>query len=99
MDIAPRVGLDPVLQGKDIPSFKMFRARLPNAIFNQIVRDLQKFSLQYGPMGNHENEEARARYISGVGTPLKALLLHRKLTSNISLVFQRNCSPIFWSFV
>ena len=67
-DIAPKVDLDPILEGDDITLFDMFRARLPNAIFHQIVKDLRVFSAQYGPMGKHKNEEARARYISGVGS-------------------------------
>ena len=69
MDIAPIVGLDPNVKGDDIPSFDMFRARLPNAIFHKIVEDLQVFSAQYGPMDRHENEEARARYLSAVCSP------------------------------
>ena len=69
VDIAPLVGLDPIHQGLDIPSFKMFRARLPNDVFHHIVRDLQVFSAQYGPVGQHPNEEARSRFLSAVSTP------------------------------
>jgi hypothetical protein len=68
VDIAPKIGLDPILRGDDIPPFEMFRARLPNATFHQIVRDLRVFAAQYGPMGKHENEEARARYLAGVNS-------------------------------
>ena len=32
----------------------------------KIIEDLDMFSVQYGPMDDHENEEARARYLSGV---------------------------------
>jgi hypothetical protein len=101
MDIAPRVGLDPVRDGSDIPPFDMHYARLPNVIFNQIVRDLQVYAAQYGPMRKHKNEEARSRFLSAVNTPssLKAPILHRKLITNIRLVFQSNCGPLFWSFV
>jgi hypothetical protein len=67
VDIAPIVGLDPSLEGSDIPSFDMFRARLPNAIFHQIVGDLQTFSAQYGPMSQRKNEP-RARFLSAVST-------------------------------
>jgi len=68
VDIAPLVGLEPALEGDDIPTFDMFRARLPNHIFNQIIKDLQVFTAQYGPLGKHKNEEARARYMSGVSS-------------------------------
>ena len=101
VDVAPMVGLDPNVKGDDIPSFNMFRARLPNTIFHKIVDDLQVFSAQYGPMDKHENEEARACYLSAVCSPapLKSPLLYRKFTANIYVVFQPNCGPIFWSFV
>ncbi|OCK97655.1 uncharacterized protein K441DRAFT_675041 [Cenococcum geophilum 1.58] len=73
VDIAPMVGLNPAVKGDDIPVFNMFRARLPNAIFRKIVEDLQAFSAQYGPMDKHENEEARARYLSGYFNKIVAL--------------------------
>jgi len=59
------VGLVPSLKGKDIPGFEMFGARLPNSVFSGILVDLQRFSLQYGLMDEHDNEEARARFLSG----------------------------------
>jgi len=68
-DIAPLVGLDPTIEGQDIPTFEMFHARLPSRIFPLIVDDLQMFETQYGPMNKHRNEEARSRYLSGVGSP------------------------------
>lgn len=73
VDIAPMVGLDPNVEGHDIPSFDMFRARLPNAIFHKIVEDLHVFSAQYGPMDRHQNEEARARYLSAYFNRIVAL--------------------------
>jgi len=89
------VGLNPAVKGDDIPVFNMFRARLPNAIFRKIVEDLQAFSAQYGPMDKHENEEARARYLSGVCSPSS----FKSPTANIYVVFQQNCGSVFWSFV
>jgi hypothetical protein len=65
-DIAPRVGLDPVLEGRDIPNFQMSCALLPDAIFKLIVEDIMKMSKQYGTMDKHQNEEARARYLASV---------------------------------
>ena len=70
VDIAPFVGLDPERRGHDIPTFEMFRARLPNETFRQIINDLQVLELQYGPRNEHENEEARSRFLAGVGSPL-----------------------------
>jgi len=69
VDIAPRVGLVPALEGTDIPTFEMFHARLPNRIIPQIVSDLKMAETQYRRMSMHKNEEARSRYISGVGSP------------------------------
>lgn len=65
-DIASRVGLDPVLKGRDIPNFPMSCALLPDKIFNLIVGDVMKLSKQYGTMDRHQNEEARARYLASV---------------------------------
>ena len=42
----------------------MFRARLPNSVFSKILEDVEMFSLQYGPLSRHDNEEARARFLS-----------------------------------
>jgi len=69
VDIAPRIGLEPEVYGNDIPTFEMFHARLPSAAFPIIIRDLQRYEAQYGPMSMHLNEEARSRYISAVGNP------------------------------
>jgi len=89
------VGLNPAVKGDDIPLFSMSRARLPNAVFHKIVEDLQAFSAQYGPIKKHENEEARAHYLSGVCSPSS----FKSPTANVHIVFQQNCGPIFWSFV
>ena len=69
VDIAPLVGLEPSVDGDDIPTFEMFHARIPSRIFPPIVDDIQMFETQYGPIGKHRNEEARSRYLSGVGSP------------------------------
>ena len=42
----------------------MFRARLPNSVFSKIVEDFKVFSLQYGPLSEHVNEEGRSRFLS-----------------------------------
>jgi hypothetical protein len=66
VDIAPKVGLDPLLEGQDIAAFPMYRARLTNDIFKQILQNIEDFSMQYGHMGSHKNEEARSRFLSAV---------------------------------
>ena len=72
-DIAPKIGLDPGVKGDDIPEFEMFCARLPDSIFSQILVDLQAFSWQYGSLSKHDNEEARARFLSGYFNKIVAL--------------------------
>jgi hypothetical protein len=57
-----------VLQ-KAVPTFEIHHARLPNVVSTQIVKDPRVLEAQYGPMSKHENEEARSRYLSGVGSP------------------------------
>ena len=68
VDIAPLVGLDPRVEGDDIPTFKMSYARLPNAIFSKIINDLQELEAQYGRVKKHTNEETRSRYLAGVSS-------------------------------
>jgi len=96
VDIAPRVGLDPRKRGEDIPTFEMFHARLPKASFPIIIGDLRRLEKQYGSMAKHENEEARSRYLSGVGNPSnfrnptvigKSLLTSRQFFNEIVALF------------
>ena len=69
VDIAPFVGLDPRVEGTDIPTFEMSCARLPNSTFSIIVSDLQRLEAQYGSVEMYLNEETRSRYLTGVGNP------------------------------
>ncbi|KIW22070.1 hypothetical protein, variant [Cladophialophora immunda] len=64
-EVAPKLGSLPTLQGEDIPTFEMFRARLPNSLFEEILDDVGIYQLQYGSPSRHPNEEARARFLSG----------------------------------
>jgi hypothetical protein len=66
VDIAPYVWLDPALYGMDIRSFEVFRSRLPMDIFRGIYEDLNISANAYGRMEDHNNEEARSRYITSV---------------------------------
>ncbi|KAH8819526.1 hypothetical protein F5884DRAFT_743934 [Xylogone sp. PMI_703] len=63
-DIASHVGLDPMKAGRDIETFDMYQARLPNDIFSEIVKDVEMFAMQYGTLDMHRSEEAKARYLS-----------------------------------
>jgi hypothetical protein len=66
LDIAPYVWLDPGAQGGDIHELEIFRSRLPMDMFRKIYTDLDKAAVQYGRMEDHDNEEARSRYLSSV---------------------------------
>ena len=65
-DIAPRVGLDPLLKGNDMQTFDIRRARIPTALFKAIVEDLDVVMNQYGEPRDHENGEARPRFLAPV---------------------------------
>jgi hypothetical protein len=52
--------------GKDIRKLDIFRSRLPMNLFEKIYTDVHVASVQYGRMQDHENEEARSRYIASV---------------------------------
>ena len=61
--IAPYVGLDPSGNARDAPTFPLHRARLPTSLFKEIVQDVQLIMKQYGPPVDHQNEEARSRFL------------------------------------
>ncbi|KAF8806804.1 hypothetical protein BYT27DRAFT_6609038 [Phlegmacium glaucopus] len=63
-DIAPRVDLQPDLCGRDMPTFDICRARIPNSLFREIISDIQMMLNQYGEPDSHKNEEARSRFLS-----------------------------------
>jgi hypothetical protein len=64
--IAPYAWLDPTNEGSDILSLEIFRSRLPIDIFRKTYEDVTNAALQYGRMEDHDNEEARSRYIASV---------------------------------
>jgi hypothetical protein len=66
-DIAPYVDLDPNQNYRDAPTFQLNRARLPTALFKEIVQDIQIIMKQYGPPIDHQNVEARSRFLAPVG--------------------------------
>ena len=64
--IAPFVGLEPSRQMKDIKNFDLHRSRIPTALFESIVQDINLMMIQYGPPDVHETEETRSRFLSPV---------------------------------
>ena len=66
LDIAPKVGLNPHREGMDIPTFPLFRARLPQSLFVKILEDLELSTLQYRPLAWRDTEQARSRVLSTV---------------------------------
>jgi hypothetical protein len=65
-DIAPRVGLQSDLRGRDMLTFDIYRARIPNSLFRTIISDIQVMMKQYGDPVCHKNEEARSRFLAPV---------------------------------
>lgn len=62
-------GLDPAVEGKDIPTFPMFQARITNKLFRKILEDIQAFTYQYRPLEDQDAEEARSRFLYAVRRP------------------------------
>lgn len=88
-DIAPYVNLDPFLNLRDAPKFQFTRARLPTFVFKEIVQDMQLVMKQYGPPIEHNNVEARSRFLAPVGifymsTPGYLVAFIAKLDKNMS---------------
>ena len=73
-DIAPRVGLDPFLGGRDMKTFKIYRARIPTSLFKEIVEDIDIAMNQYGEPVDHNNEEARSRCLAPVRAHIYRIL-------------------------
>ncbi|GAB1195341.1 hypothetical protein APSETT444_004599 [Aspergillus pseudonomiae] len=66
--IAPYVWLNPHAGGRDMLRLDVFRSRIPTAMFQDIVRDVEDAFTQYGPLDSHDNEETRSRFISSLFT-------------------------------
>lgn len=65
-EIADRVGLRDELALKDIQTFVLRRSRIPTDLFKSIVMDMDVMLMQYGPLPDHQTEEARSRFFSPV---------------------------------
>jgi hypothetical protein len=89
----------------------MFCARLPDSVFSQILVDLQDFGWQYGPLSKHDNEEARARFLSGYFNKIVALfsgllfnkpeaILEGKITTKGRIEYQfKTCGGVTVIFI
>jgi hypothetical protein len=88
-DIAPKIGLEPYVEGEDIPTFPMFRARITNNLFCKIMEDIQAFMFQYRPLVKQDTEEARSRFLSAVRTHTQELIAGDPATNScLYLVLQ-----------
>lgn len=92
------VGLDPAVEGEDIPTFPMYRARITNDPFHRIVEDVQAFTFQYGPFAKHDTEESRSCFLSAVGIHPFPHLVTKESTTNccVYVVLQQNCGLVLW---
>jgi hypothetical protein len=62
-DVAPFVGLDPSRRMNDIETFELHRSRIPTDLFKSIMQDIGMTMVQYGPLPEHEHEEATSRFL------------------------------------
>jgi len=58
----------------DVETFYLHRSRIPTALFKSIMEDIDVMLVQYGPMIEHETEEARSRFLSPVSGVLASSL-------------------------
>lgn len=73
-DIAPRVGLQFELAGKDMPTIDIHRARIPTSLFKDIIGDAQIIMNLYGEPGCYKNEEAKSWFLGALFNCIVALL-------------------------
>lgn len=88
-DIAPRVGLDPLLKGNDMQAFDIHRARIPTALFKAIVEDLGIVMNQYGEPRDHKNEQARSRFLAPLFNRTVALFKLTIVNTPESMIYGR----------
>ncbi|KAI9441421.1 hypothetical protein H4582DRAFT_2110330 [Lactarius indigo] len=65
-DIASFVGLDYVRNFMDATLFDLRRSRIPTTLFKNVVLDMDILLIQYGPLTEQSNEEARSRFLTPV---------------------------------
>ena len=89
------VGLAPGKDGKDMVTFGMARARLPDEVFQQILLELEAFSLQYGSRNEQRNEEARSRFLSAVSS---FIFLVIKARISLLIVMPPSILTLLWLY-
>ncbi|KIL55077.1 hypothetical protein M378DRAFT_18264 [Amanita muscaria Koide BX008] len=72
-DIAPRVGLQFELAGRDMPTIDIRRARIPTSLFKDIIGDVQIIMNLYGEPACYRNEEARSWFLGALFNRIVAL--------------------------
>ena len=60
--IAPYIHLSAERAGSDIQRVEVFRSRIPDAMFREIITDVDESLTQYGPLDDHDNEETFTVY-------------------------------------
>jgi hypothetical protein len=65
--VAPLVGLKPRYNLQVTQTFELHRSRIPTSLFKSIVEEMDVTLMQFGPLFEHEGEEARSRFMSPVG--------------------------------
>ena len=65
--------MDPSRDGRDILPLDVLRSRIPNNVFHNIGKDVDKAIVQYGRLTRLNNEEARSRFISSLFSEIVCL--------------------------
>jgi hypothetical protein len=55
----------------DIGTFDLHRSRIPTALFESIVQDIDVMMVQYGPPIKHRTAESRSRFLSPVSASVQ----------------------------
>ncbi|KAF8218698.1 hypothetical protein L208DRAFT_1449157 [Tricholoma matsutake] len=66
VDMAPFVGLNPDQNMHDISTFDLYRSRIPMSLFESIVDDMDILLPQYGPIIEHQTEEATSWFLAPI---------------------------------
>ncbi|KAF8219873.1 hypothetical protein L208DRAFT_1337115 [Tricholoma matsutake] len=73
MDMAPFMGLNPNRNMHDISTFDLYRSRIPTSLFESIVDDMDILLPQYGPIVEHQTEEATSQFLAPIFNRLIAV--------------------------
>ena len=65
-EVAPLVGLNPVMNLRDIGTFQIHQSRIPTDLFKSIVTDMDMMLMWYSPPGYHLTEEVKSGFFSPV---------------------------------